>query len=282
MLRYLDMTEEAATYAAGVFTLGGALAGRQAFGAGLGDGDRLWVRARNEAGDQWEILLADYEAGALTRADTVASSSDGDPVAFSGTVAVACVRPAASGVAVGWSGEAPAAAPGGVAAGPSAEAVEMAAAFGHGARATHEASIALGAYAQAWGRSVAAIGNGSFIWSDRTYTDAGSPSTAVSLDLPGAGCLTGDLHVLAREIGGHRAWAARASIVARRTDQLTVELLGSAALTVVATTPDTPVSATLTDGPDGLSLQCDGTSDAQWRWTVVLVGAADLEDAMPV
>lgn len=94
--RILDRVQETTTSTGtGALTLAGATTRMQSFvGAGFVNTDTAWVLIEHATAAEWEICLATYSAGAITRAAPLGSST-GAAVAFSaGTKTISLIAPA--------------------------------------------------------------------------------------------------------------------------------------------------------------------------------------------
>ncbi|THF60902.1 hypothetical protein [Pseudothauera rhizosphaerae] len=276
MVRYADLVEETATYADGVFTLGGARDARRTFAAsGFVDDDRVFVRAQGADGT-WEVFFAEYAAGTLMRLDVLASSVGGDAVAFAAEVVVACVRPAVSGVAVGWPGMPPAAVDGGVAIGPNAAAAAAGVAVGYEAAAGVEGGVAIGQGVKAWAPFMTSLPSGVFVLpGEQTFTNAGTPSAYILLpfswgDYWVGGSIIGEIRIVARnDSGGSWFGTARAAV---DVDTGYVTLVGgSPTVDVIDGSGGAGLSATIAAGLGGIVVNVISTT-GDWEWACHMIG----------
>lgn len=303
-MRHYTLVEQMATFAAGspaVFTFTDEIPGRLAWtSASFGESFQAFYRASNADESQWEIGICDYQGGDSIDRVSVAVSSTGSAVAFSGPVKVALVAPAGamwavdqlnaylSSIAVGAG--AMAAGVGAYAYGADAMAVGRLATSGDSSD-PKEGACAIGPAAQSRHRYATAVGYGSqtfiegavhfnqcFSWSGNGYTDgaetvfpSGPGGTFPALQFNSVMAL--EALVVANKTDQTKFYAAKITAMVRYSGGAAV-VLGAPTVTEIFKTVGSTISATIAaNGSAGLfGVQVSGQTGEEWVWGAEMRG----------
>lgn len=275
-MQHYEMVEESASYAAGVFTLGGAVAARRGWAdTDVDTGDLIYYRAQTADGAQWEVGVGTYNAaGTIARAGVSAR-----PVGFSGeftaAVSIAQVVPAHSHVitrdfgvprAVQYQSAAFA---GGIAQAENSLAML-------GAATTHEGAAVAGIFATSFAPYVDQF-YGAFRW--HGTADTYSAQQTQPLEDYGGNVLVLDegrvtvVHgvIIAMRDDDQAIYAAeiRAAIAFPAGGSLA--LVGTPTVTEIAKSAGVTVSASVSAANGGLTITANGNTQ-HWRWSAALSG----------
>lgn len=275
-MQHYEMVEESASYAAGVFTLGGAVAARRGWAdTDVDTGDLIYYRAQTADGAQWEVGVGTYNAaGTIARAGVSAR-----PVGFSGeftaAVSVAQVVPPHSHViardfgvprAVQYQSAAFA---GGIAQAENSLAML-------GAATTHEGAAVAGIFATSFAPYVEQF-YGAYRW--HGTADTYSSQQTLPIKDYGGNVLIVDqgrvavIHalVIAMRDSDQAVYAAeiRAAIAYPAGGSLV--LVGTPTITEIGKSAGVTVSASVAAANGGLTITANGTAD-YWRWSAVVTG----------
>lgn len=276
---YRDMVEETATYASEVFTLTGALNGRNAFGYEVGTGSEVYYRAVNADGTQFEVGIASYDGSALTRLFALTRSS-GFSGEFSGTVAIALVIPARAVPVINRQQSAQASGVNSIACVGGDAQGENAVAIGLQALTQHEGGVAVGVRSETFSTYQEAFG-WSFRWSGQNETSGletlpleGARGWGDPLQIPAYSTIVVRALVVGSRDSDAAAYAAEITACVRRVASGNAEIVGTPTVTEVGKTSGVTVSATITvAAPDKVQVACAGVAGQYWNWSGVMIGA---------
>lgn len=278
-MQLFDMAEESATYSGGVFTLGGAVAGRQSFGNAGMSGGSTYYRAATEDNAQWEVGIGSLSGSDLTRTFIAARATgfDGEftgPVTVAGVVSsrgMPVIDRGAQSAADGVSAMAEA---GGTATG------DYAYASGYQALATHEAARAVGVKAATFSPYSERFFSG-FRWAGENDT-SGLETVEIkpgggwggALALPEYGAIVLRCQVVAIRDADSACYSCEITACVRNIGG-TTSVVGTPVTTEVGKTSGVTVSAALGVGVSGaVAVNVTGSTGDDWRWAAMMTGAA--------
>lgn len=275
-MRNFEMVEETATYAAQVFTLGGAVDGRRAWSStDVSDGDSVYYRASASA-TQWEIGTGTYSsAGTITRTATSTRPS-GFSGEFSGSVSIAQVVPAASHAITNGT-QTPRAThfQSAALAGGRAQAENALALMG--ATATHEGAMTVGfgafsfaPYCDQYYGAVRWAGTASTFsgrTSDKLVDYGGGVLIIESYMAAACHCL-----VIGKRDTDQAVYAAEIRCLIRKTAGGTLAIVGTPTVTEIGKSAGVTVSASVSAANNGLTITANGNTEP-WQWAATITAA---------
>lgn len=275
-MQHYEMVEESATYAGGVFTLGGAIAGRRGWAdTDAASGDQIYYRAQTSDGAEWEVGVGTYNtAGTISRIGASARRV-GFSGAFTGPVLIAQVVPRTSLLVARDFGV------------PRAEQFQSAAFAGGiaqaenalallGAAATHEGAIVAGISAASFAPYVDQHYDG-FRWTATADTYSGQATQPIT-DYGGNVLLLEEYRVavihalvIAMRDSDQAVYAAEIRAAIAYPGGGSLALVGTPTVTEIGKSAGVTVSASVSAANGGLTITANGNTE-YWRWSAVVTG----------
>lgn len=276
-MKYFEMTEETATYASEVFTLTGAVSGRQSFSDAGISSDSIYYRASNADGSEWEIGIAYESGGDLIRSSAIERAA-GFVGEFTSDVTIACVAPGKAMPVIDRSQATVAVGDNAMAEAGGSTSADYAYSSGWGCVASHEGSRSIGVNAQSFSpyaeRFFSAFrwaGNNDTSGAETLALEAGGWSGPMELPEYGAAVIRCQV-VGIRDIDS-ACYSAEITACVRNVGG-TTSFVGSPTTTEVGKTSGVTVSAALTVGASGdIAVSVTGAAGQDWRWSGLMTGA---------
>lgn len=276
-MQHYEMVEETATFAAGVFTLGGAIAGRLAWADTTANtGDQVYYRAQTADGSEWEVGLGTYNrtSATLTR-NGYSSRATGFGGAFTGPVQIAQVVPATNQIVAIDVAEPRATAYQSCALAAGIAQADNSFAMMGGA-STHEGAAVAGFSASSFAPYVDQF-YGAFRWNGTADTYS-SQQTQPLEDYGGNVLIVEEygvavVHgvVIAMRDDDQAVYAAEIRAAIAYPGGGSLALVGTPTVTEIAKSAGVTVSASVSAANGGLTITANGNTQ-YWRWSAALSG----------